>query len=350
MRRPTAASAAAAALLLLLAATATPAPAAARPGRWLSQVGDAGRSAEASGSPMHVVDTGLPAATPAASAAPTDAEAAPAQLAAAAAQFGDARGARMFSKSVAAGVIYANPAYRPTIATTIGPGGGAAAALANARSAGVFVQAGKVHAAGRWLPGPTARVAAYLPGDAAPLVRQAGAGELPIISTGDMAAATTYGANGVAAAVAAPGALYVGAGARASAIGDATGLYGGTWAGADSRAGGQLPGQRPGPRGIGMRPARWGSAGGADGGGKATAGGGRGRWESRPYWGGSQTSFSGARVFDDVAYGVSGVGGPVAIAAAGDALAVSQAGSLADATRNWPSQSGRRLLRAPGPR
>jgi hypothetical protein len=57
---------------------------------------------------------------------------------------------------------------------------------------------------------------------------QSGLGEAPVISTGDMAAASTYGSQGSAVAVAAPNAYYVGGGARATATGDATGLYGGS--------------------------------------------------------------------------------------------------------------------------
>lgn len=111
-------------------------------------------------------------------------------------------------------------------------------------AAGVYVQAGEVHAAGDLLPGPTGRVSSATPtaanGGAA---AQSGLGEMPVISTGDMAAASVYGAGGAAVAVAAPSAFYVGGGTRATATADATGLYGGSKAISNSWEGGELPGQ-----------------------------------------------------------------------------------------------------------
>lgn len=85
------------------------------------------------------------------------------------------------------------------------------------------MQSGTVHAAGDLLPGPTGRVAITGPSGGGGAI-QSGLGELPIISTGDMAAASVYGAGGAAVAVAAPSAYWVGGGARATAVGDATGL------------------------------------------------------------------------------------------------------------------------------
>jgi hypothetical protein len=87
---------------------------------------------------------------------------------------------------------------------------------------GVFVQSGRVTSAGSLLPGPTGRVATGGAGNGGAL--QSGLGELPIVSTGNIAAASTYGSGGAAVAVAAPSAYYVGGGSRATAIGDATGL------------------------------------------------------------------------------------------------------------------------------
>jgi len=45
----------------------------------------------------------------------------------------------------------------------------------------------------------------------------------------------------------------------------------------------------------------------------------------------SQTSVAGAQTFEATSYGASGVGGNVAMAAAGQALAVSQPGTAAEA-------------------
>jgi hypothetical protein len=91
------------------------------------------------------------------------------------------------------------------------------------------VQAGNVHSAGELLPGPTGRTSSYDPTAANQgAATSSGLGEMPVVSTGDMAAASTYGAQGTAVAVAAPNAYYVGGGTRATAAGDSTGLYGGT--------------------------------------------------------------------------------------------------------------------------
>jgi hypothetical protein len=92
-----------------------------------------------------------------------------------------------------------------------------------ALTAGVFVQSGRVASAGDLLPGPTGRVAAGGAGGTGGAL-QSGLGELPIVSTGTIAAASTYGSGGAAVAVAAPSAYYVGGGSRATAIGDVTGL------------------------------------------------------------------------------------------------------------------------------
>jgi len=136
-----------------------------------------------------------------------------------------------------------NAAYLPDVATTVDGFGGQGAALANAHSAGVYVQKGQVHAAGDLLPGPTGRVSSASPtspnGGAA---AQSGLGEMPIVSAGDITAASVYGAGGAAVAVAAPNAYYVGGGTRATSTADATNLYGGSRADANAFVSGQLPG------------------------------------------------------------------------------------------------------------
>lgn len=88
---------------------------------------------------------------------------------------------------------------------------------------------GDIVSAGEGLPGPTARVGAYMPGNAA-AAAQSGLGEYPIISTGGKTAAATTvsGIGGGAVAVAAPDSLWIGDATRASATADATGLYGGS--------------------------------------------------------------------------------------------------------------------------
>ncbi|KAI8467778.1 MAG: hypothetical protein J3K34DRAFT_394897 [Monoraphidium minutum] len=262
-----------------------------------------------------------------------------------------AGGARVLRQIVTSDIVRNNPAFAPNIASTIDGSGGQAAALSNARSSGVFVQAGSIASAGDLLPGPTGRTAIV---DDNGNAVQSGLGELPIISTGNMAAASTYGAGGAAVAVSAPSAYWVGGGTRASAVGDATGLYGGTWAASNSWVGGQLPGMARHDNQFGnIMGASWGwgerSGSGRGGAGRGGGGGGGGRgafrgdgafrdsWGDRGYWGGGgggiggQTSFAGAQVFESMSYGVSGVGGPVAVAAAGEALAVSQAGSVGGA-------------------
>ncbi|KAI8467777.1 MAG: hypothetical protein J3K34DRAFT_523485 [Monoraphidium minutum] len=254
---------------------------------------------------------------------------------------GGAGGARVLRQIVTSEIVRNNPAFAPNIASTI-DGGGQAAALSNPRSSGVFVQAGNIASAGDLLPGPTGRTAIV---DGSGGAVQSGLGELPIVSTGDMAAASTYGAGGAAVAVSAPSAYFVGGGTRASAIGDTTGLYGGTWAASNSFEGGQLPGMPRGANTFGniLTPSPEGDSrgsggnGGSGGGGSRRSGASRGGGAKResslerayaPYWGaGGQTSFAGAQAFESLSYGVSGVGGPVAVSAAGNALAVSQAGA-----------------------
>ena len=49
-------------------------------------------------------------------------------------------------------------------------------------------------------------------------------------------------------------------------------------------------------------------------------------WSGSSYWGGNKASFAGAQTFDTMSYGTNGIGGPTAVAAAGEALAVSQTG------------------------
>ncbi len=103
------------------------------------------------------------------------------------------------------------------------------------------MQGGKVNAAGELLPGPTSRVAAFNP-NGGTAAAQSGLGELPIVSSGDITAASVYGAGGAATAVSAPNAVYVGAGTVASAAADATNLYGGSRAAANAGVAGRLPG------------------------------------------------------------------------------------------------------------
>ncbi|GBF97459.1 hypothetical protein Rsub_10382 [Raphidocelis subcapitata] len=240
--------------------------------------------------------------------------------------------ARLLAQLVETHVVRENPRYAPQIATTLDGFGGEAAALANPNSAGVYVQAGEVHSAGDLLPGPTGRVSSAAPTAAnGGAVAQSGLGEMPVISTGDMAAASVYGAGGAAVAVAAPNAFYVGGGTHATATADATGLYGGSKAIANSWVGGELPGKHwhrdEFGDVMGTRAPQTDSGGSAFR--RAGALGAAG-WGGEPYFGGggtrSQTSFSGAQQFESVSYGASGIRGPIAVAAAGQALAVSQSG------------------------
>ncbi|KIZ04078.1 hypothetical protein MNEG_3879 [Monoraphidium neglectum] len=267
---------------------------------------------------------------------------------------GGSDAARLLRQIVQSEVVRQNPAYAPTLATTVGSNGGQAAALSNPNSAGVFVQSGRVASAGDLLPGPTGRVAAGGAGGTGGAL-QSGLGELPIVSTGTIAAASTYGSGGAAVAVAAPSAYYVGGGSRATAIGDVTGLYGGSLAASNSDASGRLGG---GPyqgdfssavagqvasNGLDRADSIGGRRGGGGGGGGRRGSGSRGS-DSSSYGGfgdsgfGGQTSFAGAQTFDAVAYGVSGTGGPVAVAAAGEALAVSQAGGGGWAGDSMPAR------------
>lgn len=166
---------------------------------------------------------------------------------------------------------------------------------------------------------------------AASAASRSGQREYPVISAGKVSAAasTVSGIGGGATAMAMPNSYWLGPAVRATSTGDATGLYGGSVSADPIWTKGDVVKRAPHGEST-RRPTKLANGdvnfGPLDG----TLGGFGGGMGDRSLWGGgpnTQTSYGGAQVFDAATYGVSGVGGPIAVAAAREAVAASQAGS-----------------------
>lgn len=212
------------------------------------------------------------------------------------------------------------------------------------KNAGAWINTGKVVSAGDGsTPGPTGRVVATNPNSPS-AAAVSGQGEYPIVTTAKYtaAASTVNGFGGSATAVAAPNSVWVGQSGRATAAADATGLYGGSLALAPQWVSGTAMKRAPSAEVQPRRYARlangdvnFGPGGGKLGGFGSTVG-------NDALWGGgpnTASSYGGAQVFDVATLGVSGSGGPIAVAEAREAVAASVAGSekLVDRPTSTPT-------------